>query len=154
MQISCSSKICYSFQKVLLPSSLCSDDDWCDVRNHNHSEVRVLPCLWPTLTRSQPLTLSGFVYSLCQRVVRRGLCVTNNVTRRRGCGDTGDRMRSSGAEAGVVPGNLKPASRFLMQKGLPGEGDNLTLLQSGVITRQRARERGHKSCHCDNHCNC
>ena len=50
-------------------------------------------------------------------------------------------MRSSGAEAGVVPGNLKPASRFLMQKGLPGEGDNLTLLQSGVITRQRASER-------------
>ena len=51
-------------------------------------------------------------------------------------------MRSSGAEAGVVPGNLKPASRFLMQKGLPGEGDNLTLLQSGVITRQRASVRG------------
>ena len=38
--------------------------------------------LWPTLTRSQPLTLRGFVYSQCQHVVRGG-CVTNNVTEQR-----------------------------------------------------------------------
>ena len=79
------------------------------------NEVPTLDIAWLCL---QPVSACG-----------EGGCVTNNVTEAEEVGTQVIGCGSQMRRAGVVPGNHKPASRILMQKGLSGlGGDNLTLL--------------------------